>query len=477
MNYTILDMFRNLFFSAGENYLVDNNSAVGVPMASAYSEHLSGGGRLAVATDNTRFSLCEVKEGCLPKNTPLVSFRRGRLNYVCLFLRDKYSDAFIQLKRVADYYNVKVEKPQFYDLPFFSATLEFAPIGDDGKPFEYIEDALQYCYKKIVSVKNLDYWEKELPYNDAPFCVQSYYLVHSQLPDFSAPYLDAKGLPIEDPKVAEWWKKNTAPMNCNNPWCNKDKCIGRKYGITSNEISQLEFGELVQYTEEPVCYKWQINGSTMRFDNEVDIIHQDKFLRLCMRNLGALPRKLKGNTWLRIINKALSNMRVVGVYDTERLTIDNLNRIIVEDLKDRVLVSSYMEYERLMQGSIYLDPATSNFLVHASAFCSYLTGRYTDLRIDSKGEFTSVMRHLGFKVYSTLIDGAKCTLMSVRSRFLFKTEEEWKVYMLDVSRDTMWEQNFRAFLLGEDTEQEDISDKLKDEIKDSALCFLDTERS
>lgn len=476
MNYTILDMFRNLFFSAGENYLVDNISTVGVPMASAYSEHLSGGGRLSVATDNTRFSLCEVKEGCLPKDTPLVFFRRGRLNYVCLFLRDKYSDAFIQLKRVADYYNIKIEKPQFYDLPFFSATLEFAPVDDNGKPFDYIEDALQYCYKKIVSVKNLDYWEKELPYNDAPFCIQSYYLVHSELPDFSAPYLDAKGLPIKDPKVAEWWKKNTAPMDCNNPWCNKDKCIGRKYGITSNEISQLEFGELVQYTEEPVCYKWAINGSTMRFDNEVDIIHQDRFLRLCMRNLGALPRKLKSNTWLRIINKALSNMKVVGVYDTERLTIDNLNRIIVEDLKDRVLVSSYMEYERLMQGYIYLDPATSNFLVHASAFCSYLTGRYSDLRIDSKAEFTSVMKHLGFRVHNTLVDGAKCTLLCVRSRFLFKTEEEWKRYMLDVSRDTMWEQNFRAFLLGEDTEQEDISHDIKEEILDDARVFLDTEK-
>ena len=475
MNYTILDTFRNLFLSAGETYTVNGNLEAGVPMSSTYSNHLSGEGRLCVATDNTRFSLVEIKSGTLPKNTPLVEFKRGRLKYVALFLREKYSDAFVQLKRIADYYNIKVEKPKFYDLPFFCATLEFCPIDDNRKPFNYIEDALQYCSKKVVSIKNIDCWERELPYSDAPFCVQSYYLVNNKLPDFADVYLDAKGLPIENKERAEWWKKNTAPLDCNCYWCNKDKCIGRKYGVTSNEISELSFGKLVQYTEEPVFYKWAVNGSVMRFDNEIDIIHQDRFLRLAMRNLGTLPRKLKNNTWLRIINKALSNMETVGECDTQKLTIDNLNNIIIKDLKDRVIVSSYFEYERFMQGYIYLNPATSDFVVHASAFCSYLTGRYSDLRIGSMSEFYSVMKHLGFKICNTVIDGYKCSLLHVRSRFLFKNENEWKEYMLDVSRETIWEMNFRAFLLGEDSEQEDISSETKEEILSDAIMFLDTE--
>ena len=253
--------------------------------------------------------------------------------------------------------------------------------------------------------------------------------MNNTLPDFAEPYLDAKGLPIENKERAEWWKKNTAPLNCNNPWCNKDKCIGRRFGVTSNEISELEFGELVQYTEEPVFYKWAVNGSTMRFDNEIDIIHQDRFLRLCMRSLGALPRKLKNGTWLRIINKALANMKVVGEQDTAKLNIDNLNKIIIEDLKDRVLVSSYFEYERLMQGYIYLDPATSNFIVHASAFCSYLTGKYKDIRVDSMSEFYSVMKHLGFKVRNGEVDGYKCSFLYVRSRYLFNRLDERNLKM------------------------------------------------
>jgi hypothetical protein len=476
MTYTVLETFKSLFFSSGEKYLSDGNVEVGVPLASNYSKHLSGDCRLFVSTENTRFSIAEIKSGILPKDTPLVEFRRGRMKYVCLFLRDKYTDAFIQLKRVADYYNIKIEKPEYYELPFFCATLDFAPVDDSGKKFDYIEDALQYCYKKSLTIKNIDFWEKGLPYSEAPFCVQSFYLIYNKLPSFANPYLDAKGLPIENKSDAEWWKRNTAPMDCTNCWCNAEKCAGRRYGFTGNELSELEFGELVQYAEEPVYYEWTVNGSTLRFDNEIDIIHQDRFLRLCMRSLGVLPRKLKNSVWLRIINKALSNMVVVGKENSAKLNIDNLNKIIVEDLKDRVLVSSYLEYERLMQGYIYLDPATSNFIVHASAFCSYLTGRYKDIRVDSMSEFYSVMKHLGFKVRNGEVDGYKCSFLYVRSRYLFKSESDWKEYMLDVSKDTMWEENFRAFLLGEDVEQEDIPNEIKEEILDSATVFLDTEK-
>ena len=476
MTYTLLEMFKSLFFSSGEKYLSDGNVEVGVPLASNYSKHLSGDCRLSVSTENTRFAIAEIKSGILPKDTPLVQFYRGRLRYVCLFLRDKYSDSFVQLKRVADYYNIKIEKPEYYELPFFCATLDFAPFDNNGKKFDFVEDALQYCISKSVTIKGLDLWEKGLPYSEAPFCVQSFYLIYNKLPSFANPYLDAKGLPIENKSDAEWWKRNTAPMDCTNCWCNAEKCAGRRYGFTGNELSELEFGELVQYAEEPVYYEWTVNGSTLRFDNEIDIIHQDRFLRLCMRSLGVLPRKLKNSVWLRIINKALSNMVVVGKEDSAKLNIENLNKIIIEDLKDRVLVSSYFEYERFMQGYIYLDPSTSNFIVHASAFCSYLTGKYKDIRIDSMSEFYSVMKHLGFRVRNTEVDGFKCSLLYVKSRYLFKNESDWKEYMLDVSEGTMWAPNFRAFLLGEDVEKEEVPSEIKEEIMDSATLFLDTEK-
>ena len=92
------------------------------------------------------------------------------------------------------------------------------------------------------------------------------------------------------------------------------------------------------------------------------------------------------------------------------------------------------------------------------------------------GEFYSVMKHLGFRVRNALVNGYKCSLLSVRSNYLFKNESDWKAYMLDVSKDTVWEPNFRAFLLGEDVESEEIPAQTKSEIEDSAILFLDTEK-
>ena len=86
------------------------------------------------------------------------------------------------------------------------------------------------------------------------------------------------------------------------------------------------------------------------------------------------------------------------------------------------------------------------------------------------------MKHLGFKVKKTIVDGVHCSLLHVRSRFLFDEEEEWKKYMLDVSRGTMWESNFKAFLTGEECELEDIPEETKEEIGRDARVFLDTEK-
>lgn len=477
MTYSLLDSFVKLFKSNGERYLINDEEVIGTPLTSDYSKHLSGDKVLKVSSENTRFAICET-HSAVPYDSPLVVFEKDNsITYIALFLKDTHADAFEQLKRIADYYCIKIEKPAYYELPFYRASLDFfAPLDDFGYQFKFVQDALEYCQKKVISVKQIDYWEKDLPYRDAPFCVQSYYLHHKNLPSFATPYLDAKRLPIENEQVREWWKKNTAPYKCPNAYCNKELCMGRKYGIGSNEISELEFGQLTQYAEEPVVYKWLINGSEMRFDNEIDIINQDRFLRLCMRNLGLLPHKLKAQTWLKIINKALANMRVIGEADTAKLTIDRLCEIITKDLKDRVLVSRYFEYERLRQGYIYLDPATSNFVVHSSSFCSYLTGRFKDLRIENATEFYSVMKHLGFKGKHAVIDRVQMQLMFARSRFLFKGEQEWKDFLLTISKGTMWEENFKAFLLGDNEVQEDISDMEKEEILHDAAVFLDTEK-
>ena len=475
MTYSVLELFRSLFHTASDVYMANGNQEIGVPMSSNYSRHLSGDVKLSLSCSQSRFAMAEITSGKVIFNSPLVQFSYKNKNYAALFLKEKLPDTFVQLKRIADYYLIGLKRTEFQELPFFNGSMDFSPVNADGKKFTYLEEALEFCYSKLMTVNMINDWERNLPLSDAPFCIQSYFLINNELPDYAEPYLDAKNLPLMSKSRTDWWQKNTAPYNCEGKPCNKELCAKRKYGKGCGEVSELLFEGLTQYVEEPVCYKWKINGKEIKFDTEAEIMYQDRFLRLCMRSLGILPKKLKHERWLRIINKALYNMRVIGAKDTAKLTIDRMNEIIVKELKDRILVSSFFEYERLMQGYIYLDPTTSCFVVDANAFCSYVVGRFRDIRIERLSDFHTVMRHLGFRGRKKSLDGIERVVLVCRSRFLFKDEEDWKDYMLNVSKGTIWEENFRAFLIGDDELQEDIQDVEKEEILHDAAVFLDTE--
>jgi len=476
MTYTILELFKNLFASSGEGYLVDGDFEAGQVTTSDYSRHLSGEAPLAASPFNARFAMARVKKGKVNPLSPIIEFKHDKYSWAVLFLKEKYSKPFVQLKRIADYYLLELDETDFIGLPFFNAQLDFYPVNTNGNKFRLVEEALEYCATKAVSVRQIDEWEKNLPFSDAPFCIQSYYMVNGTLPSFANPYLDAKELPIENKSDATWWKKFTAPYDCSGKPCNKEKCLGRKFGLKSGEVSEVEFGNLTQYIEEPVFYEWTINGKQMKFYNETDIINQDKFLRLCMRDLGFLPKKLKGERWLKIINKALSNMKIVGEKETAKLTIDKMIEIITKELSDRILVSTYYEYERLMQGYIYLDPTSSVFVILPSAFCSYITGRFQDLRIDSATDFYAVLKHLGFRGRRKAIEGVDRTLLFARSRFLFRTDEDWTTFMLKVSKDTIWEDNFKAFLLGDTQTESTVEEATREEIMQDVALYLDTEK-
>ena len=235
-------------------------------------------------------------------------------------------------------------------------------------------------------------------------------------------------------------------------------------------------GQLTQYKNEPVFYVWLVDGKEVRFDSESDIIQHDRFCRVCMRQIGVLPEQVTKDRWLKIVNKALSNMKVIGTKETDDLTIDTLRDILVKDFKDRTFVSSFYEHERLMQGCVYLDPTNSTFVVEPYSLCSYITGKYKDLRIENSRAFLAALRHLGFRGKNRSIDGIEKVLWYVRSEFLFKDRTEWKNYMLSVSEGTAWELNFRAFLEDEADNPPELSKDIKDEIDADVAVFLDTEK-
>lgn len=472
MNYAAIDLFKKLFQAEGGS---DGRTL----STSNYADHLNGRGELAVSQKNAKFCLGKVTQGKVVENSPLVRLVDGKDEWAGLFLKQSLPAPQEQLERVAKFYGVVVSVPQEIRLPFFNASLDFAPTEGD-KHFRFMEEALEYLKEKAVSVDDLNEWEKSLPYSDAPFCVQSYFLSNGELPKWAEPYLDAKGFPQKDEKASEWWRLNTAPYDCERMskegFCNLEQCLKRKFGKGQGMVPSVSLGQLTQYKNEPVFYVWIVDGKEVRFDSESDIIQHDRFSRVCMRQIGVLPEQVSKERWFKIVNKALAGMKVIGTKETDDLTIDTLRNILIEDFKERTLVATYYEHERLMQGFIYLDPTNTTFVVEPNSLCSYITGKYKNLRINNLRAFMAALRHLGFKGKNRSIDGIDKVLWYVRSEFLFKNRAEWEKYMLSVSEGTAWELNFKAFLEEEADNPPELSKKIKEDIDADVAVFLDTEK-
>jgi hypothetical protein len=65
----------------------------------------------------------------------------------------------------------------------------------------------------------------------------------------------------------------------------------------------------------------------------------------------------------------------------------------------------------------------------------------------------------------------------MRSEFMFPDKEDWKRYLLNITKDTMWQENLKAMLLedNEDTNDE-ISPEDIEEIENDASIYLDTSK-
>lgn len=461
MTYGAIETFSRLFKVGGDNS----------PTVSDYSKHLSGEKALTVFTDKARFAIGKIMSGKVVPGSPLVNFN----GYCVLFFKEVVTGGSEKLSRIARFFDIQVATIASLDLPFFRGTLDFAPLDDNGEPFKFLEQALEFCARKAVSFDDLDEWEKSLPYGDAPMCVQSWFLANGELPKFAEPYIDAKGLYLADKETADKWKKSTLPFLCPRECSQKEECALRKYGIGSVEYAGASLGELTQYSDEPVFYVWKVDGKEVRFEREIDIIRQERFQQVCMRQIGKLPAKMTNARWLAAVNKALSHMKTIGGKDAPRMTVDLLREILTERMKDRTLVGTWFEYERLKQGWIYLDPSSASLVVEPEPLCSYIVGKFKDLRIDGVSEFMSAIRHLGFKGMNRSIDGLRARLWKVRGEYLFKTRTEWERYLLEMSEGTPWESNFKAFILGDAESPPPLEESLEEEIKADAALYLDTE--
>ena len=213
-----------------------------------------------------------------------------------------------------------------------------------------LEKALAEIKKKATTLDKLKEYIKEIPFSDAPPCLQSINLLQSigkiegrnnYLFSFGA-YLKMKDesffeqklyeinnsmkFPIPDREleatVLKSLRKKDYNYRCTQSpcviYCNKQECKKREFGVGKEDgyFSSLDYGQLKQILTDSPYYEWQIKlqdadvYKILRFRNEDEIIKQDTFLKLCFRELHVLPTKLKQGEWFKIVNQSLNEIIV-----------------------------------------------------------------------------------------------------------------------------------------------------------------------
>jgi hypothetical protein len=226
------------------------------------------------------------------------------------------------------------------NLPYFNTT-ERCLIGQNGEDIGF-SDALELMKRSRTSKEEIGRFLTELPFSDGPPCLQILALngVEDNRNNFlfsAARYYKTKfGDDLFEEKVLELNNTLQVPLSkkeieatvfashkradynsyrCSEaPLCDvcfKNECRDRQYGNGGGEVSELSYGQIVQYMTDPPYYKWPINGQEFTFFSEGDIIDQKIFHKLALRILHYKPSILKAFKWDKIINDAFKNVKVV----------------------------------------------------------------------------------------------------------------------------------------------------------------------
>jgi hypothetical protein len=218
-----------------------------------------------------------------------------------------------------------------------------------------INKALAAAEGMHTSLKEIEQSLAELPYNDAPFCVQTILLSgaleeNSGRNDFlftAALYLKLKSpddveeelirannlleAPLEDADVARiadsavkkdyqiWGRCKKSPCA---EYCDRKRCKEREFGVgrgKNNMVSNVEFGQIIRMLSEEPYYLWEarLAGTEsyvqVRIDGEADLLNQKVVQKACIRYLNQTPVTVKQLVWEKTLNDCLAGIEEVEV--------------------------------------------------------------------------------------------------------------------------------------------------------------------
>ena len=314
-----------------------------------------------------------------------------------------------------------VEKGSFaswINLPYFDASNPDNPRKLIREDFTLapLEEALKICEASSRTIKDYNDVLDNLPFNDAPPCLQTIYLTRTT--NFRNEYLFSMGVyckqkyednyeqellainaklfePLEEAELQKTVLKSLAKKDfsykCNTPpcnlLCNKATCRERKHGIEGSSTTVLSYEQLVQYETDPPYYEWYINGIALKFFKESDIIMQQAFRELAFRKLHVLPPKLSDAKWTRIINNALVNIEVKTVEKESDVSTGGVwFEHVTTFFTNRVPASNK---KQIKVDRVYQDDILGAYIFKGNALLEYLRKsksfrQYSDVEIQSK---------------------------------------------------------------------------------------------
>jgi len=273
-----------------------------------------------------------------------------------------------------------------------------------------LNEALLYIKEKQTTINDVEDMLNNLIYNDAPPCLQllnilnpfeentgrNTYLfsfgVYFKKKDenFFEQNLKEINLELLNPlpekelvsTIISSLKKRDYLYKCKeNPlcdFCNKQVCKERELGVGKDGgyFSSIEIGKLYQFKTSQPYYEWEmrLQGQEqfirLRFKSEDEIIKQDTFLRLCMRDLYELPSKLKQSEWFLKVNQALKEIEIIQVSeeeDTSEYTI--LKNLIIEFLTTRAMAETK---DQIFAKRVYFDLITKEYIFRVKDLSEYI---------------------------------------------------------------------------------------------------------
>lgn len=305
-------------------------------------------------------------------------------------------------------------------LPYFNAEEPYTYLLDlDGNEVPF-EEALNQIQKRFTTIEAVREALENLPYNDAPPCLQrillsglvggedtgrnnflfSFALYASKkygLEGFASYVRELNNsfeCPIEESAVkstiasikSKEYSYRCKDIPCNG-FCDKGLCKKREFGLgrEKGHFSDIEYGQLLRYKTAEPYYVWQLKlqGSEGDFKNivfrdEGELLDQKNFAKVCVRFLNFAPRQVQTNDWFGTLNKYLASVKDVEVRaESDTSALSMIRQMFVRYLSNKQARrdSPYQIHANLCVRQTYSDesgkPVAKFFFTH-TGFAEYL---------------------------------------------------------------------------------------------------------